>query len=228
MKRSSDIVACQCSPSRGVALTGLQSAGGGQGARRGKGGNMVPNVIPNTAVSGCSSSGQSTGLRSREPVAATLRVVPGGCMRRAAASGPDFIDRLAAMAEGWRPIAGWPGYEVSDRGRVRTLKRRSRPKMLRQFRNHRGYMRVMLIEPGRRLHARVHVLVASAFIGPAPGPGYTVDHQDRNKRNNAPGNLEWVTRLENYRRHLQRARQALEDVLDMFAPPVRRAAGGSW
>jgi hypothetical protein len=82
---------------------------------------------------------------------------------------------------------------------------------------------VFLAADGGRKFARVHLLVAAAFIGPCP-PGYTVDHLDRDKRNNRPGNFEYVTRLENYRRHLKRAREALEDVLEMFAPPTRQAA----
>jgi hypothetical protein len=84
-------------------------------------------------------------------------------------------------------------------------------------------MRVMLVAPDRRKHARVHLLVAAAFIGPPPFAGATVDHGDTNKRNNRPGNLEYVSRLENYRRHLARARRALEDVMDLFAAPVRQA-----
>lgn len=172
---------------------------------------------------------RSRGSRVRIPAAAPkLRVVEGGGARPAPADPGAHLDRLPAPEE-WRPVVGWEGrYEVSDRGRVRVVRLLAngveRRHLLRQAKNHRGYMRVMLYRKGGRKHARVHMLVAAAFIGPAPFAGATVDHQDTNKRNNRADNLEWVTRLENFRRHLRRTREALEDVLDLFAAPVRQAA----
>ena len=44
---------------------------------------------------------------------------------------------------------------------------------------------------------RIHRIVATAFLGEAPTKEYVVDHIDTNKQNNRPGNLRWVTRLEN-------------------------------
>lgn len=44
---------------------------------------------------------------------------------------------------------------------------------------------------------RVHRIVATAFLGPAPTTKHVVDHIDTNKQNNRPENLRWVTRLEN-------------------------------
>lgn len=44
---------------------------------------------------------------------------------------------------------------------------------------------------------RIHRIVATAFHGLPPDPGYVVDHIDSNCRNNRPDNLRWVTRLEN-------------------------------
>jgi len=44
---------------------------------------------------------------------------------------------------------------------------------------------------------RIHRIVATAFHGEPPTREYVVDHIDTNKHNNGPGNLRWVTRLEN-------------------------------
>jgi len=45
--------------------------------------------------------------------------------------------------------------------------------------------------------ARVHRIVATAFHGEPPTKEHVVDHIDTNKQNNRPGNLRWVTKLEN-------------------------------
>lgn len=45
--------------------------------------------------------------------------------------------------------------------------------------------------------ARIHRIVATAFLGDPPTPEHVVDHIDTNRRNNRPENLRWLTRLEN-------------------------------
>lgn len=44
---------------------------------------------------------------------------------------------------------------------------------------------------------QVHRIVAYAFHGAPPTSQHVVDHEDTNRRNNRPGNLRWLTRLEN-------------------------------
>lgn len=44
---------------------------------------------------------------------------------------------------------------------------------------------------------RVHRIVATAFLGPAPSEQHVVDHIDTNRQNNRPDNLRWLTKLEN-------------------------------
>lgn len=106
----------------------------------------------------------------------------------------------------WRPIQGWPAYEVSDHGRVRRVVastvRDVGPVSTRAIGD--GYLYVTLFRPGERKMHLVHRLVAAAFLGPCPA-GLEVNHIDGVKSNAQVSNLEYVTRAEN-RRHAYRLR----------------------
>jgi len=87
--------------------------------------------------------------------------------------------------EAWRPVPGWP-CEASYQGQIRTLAR-GLPYVLRPHRDRKDYLKVSV--GGRS--ARVHKLVALAFL-PAPKKGKTqVRHLDGNKENCAAWNLAW-------------------------------------
>lgn len=117
--------------------------------------------------------------------------------------------------ERWLPIPGYEGYyEVSDRGRVRSLPRecpgnnwRFRPgRALSPGPRSRGYLQVNLSLHGVVKPYSVHVLVAAAFHGPRP-KGMEIRHLDGNKANNQPSNLAYGTSSENKQdaiRHGQR------------------------
>lgn len=113
----------------------------------------------------------------------------------------------------WIGIAGFEGrYEVSDRGRVRSvdvlvpynhwrsgerLRRRKRGKLLPQQMTNAGYLLVHLHADGERTARTVHRLVAETFM---PDADFTLDvnHVDGVKANNALDNLEWVARSRNH------------------------------
>jgi hypothetical protein len=106
------------------------------------------------------------------------------------------------MAEVWKAVPGWEGqYEVSNRGRVRSLDRiladgrRWSGKILKQQLASCGYMHVTLGWSGT---SRVHMMVLYAFRGPPPDPSMESLHHDGNKTNNLLRNLRWGTRSENY------------------------------
>ena len=103
----------------------------------------------------------------------------------------EIIAALAAV-EHWRPIAGFPSYEVSSWGAVRRRERRAvKPTPLH------GYMRVCLSERNRKSGRTVHRLVAAAFLGPPPFAGAMVAHNDGDRTNNRLDNLRWASALEN-------------------------------
>lgn len=55
--------------------------------------------------------------------------------------------------------------------------------------NRHGYMEIG--------SARVHIIIATAFLGERSSKIYVVDHIDTNRQNNRLENLRWLTRLEN-------------------------------
>lgn len=109
--------------------------------------------------------------------------------------------------EEWRSVLGWPGYEVSSLGHVRSWKwptakrqwaenRDRGARILRPYRRN-GYPSVVLCGAGvGRVWKSVHVLVLEAFVGPRP-TGHHGAHGDGNPINNAVENLRWATPSEN-------------------------------
>jgi hypothetical protein len=110
--------------------------------------------------------------------------------------------------ERWKPVVGWEGfYEVSDRGRVRTVERAiSMPQGGARLVHRRikkstpiqsGYHYVCLKGQGRQRRVRqVHALVLEAFVGPKP-EGEETRHLDGDRSNNRLSNLCYGTRKEN-------------------------------
>ena len=105
--------------------------------------------------------------------------------------------------ERWKAITGYPGYEVSDHGNVRSWrtpnKRSPRPLEPRQLRrtDRFGYQHVKLCNGPEQKQRAVHVLVLEAFVGPRPD-GCVARHVNDNDRSNCClVNLAWGTRFEN-------------------------------
>ncbi len=88
---------------------------------------------------------------------------------------------------------GFPGYRVSDDGRVWSDKT---ARWLQPELNSKGYLRVGLWSGGRATKIMVHVLVASAFHGPRPD-GQVTRHLNGDHLDNRPGNLAYGTQSEN-------------------------------
>lgn len=93
------------------------------------------------------------------------------------------------VPERWRLCSRHAGYLVSDQGRVRRIGGR----ILKASPSDRGYLQVSL---GRGVKARVHQLVAAAFLGPCP-PGHHVDHVHHDKLDNRATQLRYLPALVN-------------------------------
>lgn len=119
----------------------------------------------------------------------------------------------------WRDVVGFEGeYEVSSDGQIR-----SKDRVRKYYRNGKeltmsirgrmrtpsnswdGYKEIHLqrSDTGKSYYARVHRIVAEAFI-PNPTNLPQINHIDGNKQNNCVDNLEWVTAKENTAHAIQK------------------------
>jgi hypothetical protein len=111
--------------------------------------------------------------------------------------------------ENWKDIKGYEGkYQVSDLGRVKSLKRWAdnkgnggyfiKEKILKSSPCKGGYLNVGLSKNNKSKSFRVHKLVAVAFLNHVPSKmNLVVDHIDNNKLNNTVSNLQVITSREN-------------------------------
>ena len=116
--------------------------------------------------------------------------------------------------EFWKPMADWPGYEVSSQGRIRSLQRviirsNGRPhtvpqRILKLAVDTSGYHQFKAYQgDGTKTCVLVAREVYKAFIATIPD-GWDVDHMDSNKLNNRVGNLQCLTRTQHQRISRQR------------------------
>lgn len=105
----------------------------------------------------------------------------------------------------WKDIPGYPGYQATRTGRIRsservvvtkTGKRRYLGFELKPGRASHGYLTVCL---GRRRTVCVHYILAITFIGPPPFDGAEVRHKNDERQDNRIENLCWGSRSDNNR-----------------------------
>lgn len=100
------------------------------------------------------------------------------------------------MPEQWKPVADFPGYFVSDAGRVMSMKKNREMEIKPSLDEAIGYYRVSLHRDGKQYTRRIHKLVAEAFIGPCP-KGMVVCHGPSGSLDNSLANLSYGTHQKN-------------------------------
>lgn len=106
--------------------------------------------------------------------------------------------------EQWRPVAGFEGlYEVSNLGRVKTLRRYGVPERIHKghrntHRAHDGHIDICLRKDGRNFSTQAHRLVMLAFVGPRPDRA-DIRHLNGDPTDNRLVNLAYGSRSENLR-----------------------------
>lgn len=144
------------------------------------------------------------------------------------------------MTERWKAIPGFPGYDVSDEGRVRSYWAYSGhgggahitdrvERILLPNPNRQGYLRVTLHANRKRYEHRIAYLVMLAFVGPRP-KGMHVCHNNNDLTNNKLNNLRFDSPKGNNADKSLAARQRSGQKLDaaqVMAIRVRIAANST-
>ena len=92
----------------------------------------------------------------------------------------------------WKDIEGFPGYQISNLGKVKSFKG-LKPRILKQCLDGKGYLQTSF----NKKSIKIHSLVITHFGSPKPTPLHECNHIDGDKTNNWWNNLEWMTKLEN-------------------------------
>lgn len=104
-------------------------------------------------------------------------------------------ERAQLLAQGLRPIPGFPNHLVSATGNVYTTVFKA-PKLVKVC-TRSGYKVAQLWRYGKNVNLPIHRAVCLAFYGP-PTDKHHVRHLDGNRLNNNVDNLMWGTPAENY------------------------------
>lgn len=116
----------------------------------------------------------------------------------------------------WKDAPGFPGYQVSNNGRIRSLSRIVQrgnstmriPEKIMRVGLSVGYPFVNLRKDGKSVSIKIHKLVALAFVE-NPNNRPEVDHINTIRTDNRAENLRWVNRHENNLNPITRNRMSI-------------------
>ena len=107
----------------------------------------------------------------------------------------------------WRNISGYPGYQVSNKGNVKSLERNVKrkngsictikEKILKPGKTSDNYLYVCLCKDNKRKNIFVHRLVGYAFVQNDSIFNTYINHKNEIKSDNRAENLEWCDNMYN-------------------------------
>lgn len=125
------------------------------------------------------------------------------------------------MKENWRKIRSFPGYSVSDWGRIRSDRF---DRILALNPNQSGLVYVGMVRDGIQYHRSVPLLVAKAFMPHHSRPFDTPINLDGDRSNNHVFNLEWRPRwfaLEYHRQFVFPCQDSIDaPLIDLYTEEI--------
>jgi hypothetical protein len=122
------------------------------------------------------------------------------------------------MKEIWKTIRGFPGYKISNYGRIKSYKR-GKPFIKKQtLDKNTGYYFTLLSKDGKLYNRRPGFLVLEAFVSKKP-KNKVVHYKDYDKTNNRLDNLEWITQKKLIIKTIKEGKRHLlsnEQIIDRF------------
>ena len=101
------------------------------------------------------------------------------------------------MEEIFVKIKGYEGYEVSNTGKIKSLKTN---RLLTPQKNNCGYLYILLTDQNKKVRINlIHRLVFDSFVGITDG--LEINHLDEDKENNRLDNLELITHEDNLKKY---------------------------
>lgn len=97
---------------------------------------------------------------------------------------------------GWVEVPGYPYFLANKQGKVRNA---NTGYVTFGSLDDKGYRRVCQWDNDSKTKKeyKAHHIVCTAFHGPCPSSKHEVGHKDDDRSNNAPSNLQWITRKDN-------------------------------
>lgn len=101
------------------------------------------------------------------------------------------------MEEKFVKVKGYDGYEVSNTGKIKSLKTN---RLLTPQKNNCGYLYILLTDSNKKVRINlIHRLVFDSFVG--IDDGLEINHLDEDKENNRLDNLELITHEDNLKKY---------------------------